>query len=139
MNGTRKDGNWGGTLGEITHGDIGGSVYSNYDPPNTLNYDGVMRPCPHTQADTLYNAGPDDIRGYHDYCLYSKAADSNRGDPGGPDAWWHEKVAARSKHPGGVNAALADGSVKFISQNINFVVWRQMGTRGGAETISNQE
>jgi len=132
LNGTRRDGNWGGTMGEITHGDMGSAVFTNYDPPNSLNYDQVCRPCPHTKGDALYNAGPDDILGRHDYCLYN--------DPEKvPDAWWHEKAAARSKHPGGVNAALADGSVKFISQNINFVVWRQMGTRGGAETISNQE
>ena len=118
---------------------MGSSVYTNYDPPNTLNYDMVMRPCPHTQTDALYHAGPDDIRGYHDYCLYSKVADPNRGDPGGPDAWWHEKAAARSHHSGGVNAALADGSVRFFSDNINFVVWRQLGTRAGSETITNLE
>jgi prepilin-type N-terminal cleavage/methylation domain-containing protein/prepilin-type processing-associated H-X9-DG protein len=136
LNGTRRDGNWGGTIGEITHGDVGGSVYSNYDPPNSLNYDQVMRPCPHNQGDALYNAGPADLLGRTDYCLWSKNAG---GDSDLPDFWWHEKAAARSHHPGGVNAALADGSVKFISQNINFVVWRQMGTRAGAEAITNPE
>lgn len=36
---------------------------------------------------------------------------------------------ARSYHPGGVNAALADGSVRFFSNNIDATTWRLLGTR----------
>jgi prepilin-type N-terminal cleavage/methylation domain-containing protein/prepilin-type processing-associated H-X9-DG protein len=137
---------WGGGIGELTHGDIGGSVYSNYDPPNTLNYDTMMRPCPHQQiiADQLYNAGPKDAQGNRDYCLCSASATGNSwGDPQPfpvtADAWWHERSAARSHHTGGVNTAMGDGSVKFVSNNINFVTWRQLGTRQGNEPLTNIE
>jgi prepilin-type N-terminal cleavage/methylation domain-containing protein/prepilin-type processing-associated H-X9-DG protein len=44
--------------------------------------------------------------------------------------------AARSYHSGGVNVAFADGSTRFISDNIQPQVWRALGTRNGAEPIS---
>ena len=45
-------------------------------------------------------------------------------------------VAARSKHPGGVNASFADGSVRFVKDTINIATWRALGTRSGGEVIS---
>jgi len=42
-------------------------------------------------------------------------------------------VTARSWHHGGVNGALADGSVRFVSESIDLRVWRAIGTRAGAE------
>lgn len=44
-------------------------------------------------------------------------------------------VAARSRHPTGVNAAMADGSVHFIRGNIDMTLWRGMSTRYGFELI----
>jgi hypothetical protein len=32
--------------------------------------------------------------------------------------------------------ALADGSVRFVTNNIDLGLWRAMGTRAGGETIS---
>jgi prepilin-type N-terminal cleavage/methylation domain-containing protein/prepilin-type processing-associated H-X9-DG protein len=43
-------------------------------------------------------------------------------------------LASRSYHPGGVNAAFCDGSVRFISDSINLTVWKNLGSRGGGET-----
>jgi len=40
---------------------------------------------------------------------------------------------ARSFHPGGVNAVLADGSVRFFSNRIDARAWRALGTRRGGE------
>jgi len=37
-------------------------------------------------------------------------------------------ISARSRHSGGVNLALADGTVRFVSNSVNLVVWRALGT-----------
>jgi prepilin-type N-terminal cleavage/methylation domain-containing protein/prepilin-type processing-associated H-X9-DG protein len=45
-------------------------------------------------------------------------------------------IAARSNHSGGVNAAFADGSVRFIKNAVNPITWRALGTKAGAEVVS---
>jgi prepilin-type N-terminal cleavage/methylation domain-containing protein/prepilin-type processing-associated H-X9-DG protein len=45
-------------------------------------------------------------------------------------------VTASSRHPGGVNAAFADGSVRFIQSTISNTTWNSLGTRNGGEVIS---
>jgi len=40
-----------------------------------------------------------------------------------------------SYHPGGINASFADGSSKFISENIDLVVWQLLGNRADGEII----
>jgi prepilin-type N-terminal cleavage/methylation domain-containing protein/prepilin-type processing-associated H-X9-DG protein len=45
--------------------------------------------------------------------------------------------AARSRHPGGVNAAMADGSVKFFKNSINLNIWRALSSTHGGEVISS--
>ncbi len=42
-------------------------------------------------------------------------------------------VTARSLHPGGVNVAFADGSVRFVGQDVDLWVWRAMATPSGGE------
>jgi len=44
-------------------------------------------------------------------------------------------VAARSRHTGGVQAAMADGSVRFISSNINLLTWQHAGARGDGNVL----
>ena len=41
-----------------------------------------------------------------------------------------------SYHSGGVNAALADGSVKFLKSSINMTVYWSLGTKDAGEVIS---
>jgi prepilin-type N-terminal cleavage/methylation domain-containing protein len=48
----------------------------------------------------------------------------------------HAIITARSYHTGGVNAASGDGSVRFVRNSIDVLVWRAMGTRDGGETVS---
>ncbi|QDV49631.1 DUF1559 domain-containing protein [Gimesia fumaroli] len=45
-------------------------------------------------------------------------------------------AAARSYHTGGVNALMADGAVRFISENVdNAAIWRPLNTIRNGETI----
>ena len=45
-------------------------------------------------------------------------------------------TAARSAHPGGINIALCDGSVRFIKDSIATATWRSLATRNGGEVLS---
>jgi prepilin-type N-terminal cleavage/methylation domain-containing protein/prepilin-type processing-associated H-X9-DG protein len=45
--------------------------------------------------------------------------------------------ASRSYHPGGVNALLADGSVKFFKNSISIPVWRALSSTTGGEVVSS--
>jgi prepilin-type processing-associated H-X9-DG protein len=64
----------------------------------------------------------------------------------------HLVIPPASRHPGGVNAALVDGSVRFISNTINtgnltrrqtitgpsqYGVWGALGSRDGGEAVSS--
>lgn len=82
-------------------------------------------------------------------CLIGDAAWQNGGGHYGPGIW-----TSTSDHPGGVQAAMVDGSVRFISDNINagniaavapapmangpspYGVWGALGTRAGSESIA---
>jgi prepilin-type processing-associated H-X9-DG protein len=44
-------------------------------------------------------------------------------------------ATVRSRHPGGVNAAMGDGSVRFFLRSTNQAVWRAFGTRNGGELV----
>ena len=42
----------------------------------------------------------------------------------------------RSRHPGGVNTMMADGSVRFIKNSVNQMTWWALGTKAGGEVVS---
>ena len=46
-------------------------------------------------------------------------------------------AASRSRHPGGVNVLKADGTVHFVSQNINLNTWQAMGAISGGEVVAD--
>lgn len=46
--------------------------------------------------------------------------------------------SARSRHPGGVNSLLMDGSVHFMRDGVNLAVWRALSTRANGEVISGE-
>jgi prepilin-type N-terminal cleavage/methylation domain-containing protein/prepilin-type processing-associated H-X9-DG protein len=48
-------------------------------------------------------------------------------------------ITATSRHSGGVNLLLGDGSVRFIKQNVDGRVWKALGTLAGGEVLSTGE
>ncbi len=48
-------------------------------------------------------------------------------------------TTASSRHPGGINLVVADGSVHFISEEIDIKVWWAMGSRNGKELITSAD
>ncbi|WP_165072925.1 DUF1559 domain-containing protein [Paludisphaera rhizosphaerae] len=83
---------------------------------------------------------------------FTTAWPPNKKTPGGPNKMYadvdinssREKlgrpsfaaVTARSYHAGGVNALLADGSVRFVKDSINGLTWRALGSVAGGEVVS---
>lgn len=51
-------------------------------------------------------------------------------------SWWYIMKPASSYHPGGVNAVMGDGSVRFFKESVNRPVWMALSTRAGGEVIS---
>ncbi len=112
---------WGGPLGETIYGNMGGALFSATLTPNSTAPDRPIGPCPKTNGDAVYKAP----------CLSL-----------GDNAWWSPSgakahAAARSYHNGGVNAGLADGSVRFYANTIDQYTWRALSTRAGGEAVTD--
>jgi prepilin-type N-terminal cleavage/methylation domain-containing protein/prepilin-type processing-associated H-X9-DG protein len=112
---------WGGPLGSILYGNMGGGLYTHSLAPNSSSPDRPIGPCPLDQGITNYPAPCSSLGG---------------------NAWWTRSavgahVAARSRHNLGVNVLFADGSVRWVSNSIDLALWRALGTRAGGEAISN--
>jgi prepilin-type N-terminal cleavage/methylation domain-containing protein/prepilin-type processing-associated H-X9-DG protein len=60
-------------------------------------------------------------------------ADGNTGGWGS----WTDGIPPSSNHPGGVNAAMCDGSVRFMKNTVSYQTWWALGTRNGGEVISS--
>jgi prepilin-type processing-associated H-X9-DG protein len=114
---SRVENGWGGPIGEAMYGNMGGALFSASLAPNSTSPDRPLGPCPQDQGTSTYRAP----------CISL-----------GDSAWWTPSAkgafaGARSKHTGGVNAAMCDGSVAFVSNEIDIIVWRGLGTRSGGE------
>lgn len=110
---------WGGPMGEIIYGNMGGALFSAATTPNTSVPDRVRGPCPQRQGDARYPAPCVDM----------------------PAGWWIPAgegayAAARSRHRGGVTIAFADGAVRFITDQIDLALWRGIATLAGDEPVS---
>ncbi len=47
-----------------------------------------------------------------------------------------QRITARSRHPGGVNASRCDGSVGFFTDDIDLSTWRSLTTAAGSDPIN---
>jgi prepilin-type processing-associated H-X9-DG protein len=51
-----------------------------------------------------------------------------------PLGGWYS--AARSSHPGGIQAAFVDGNVRFISNTVSLELWRNLGARNDGNIVA---
>lgn len=100
-------GELGGYWGGAPHGSYG---FSSAEPPNT------------TVADRVYSCKS---------TTWPHAPCEN-GNAGGLTGRWN---FARSYHPGGVNAVLVDGSVRFVSNTVDRSTWRYLGLRDDGNVL----
>ncbi|WP_435019774.1 DUF1559 domain-containing protein [Tundrisphaera sp. TA3] len=62
---------------------------------------------------------------------------NSRREKTGPTSGNFAAITARSYHPGGVNALMGDGSVRFVKSTINGFAWRALGSVAGGEVIGS--
>jgi prepilin-type N-terminal cleavage/methylation domain-containing protein/prepilin-type processing-associated H-X9-DG protein len=115
----RPPGPWCGPMGDITLGNMGGALFSNFTTPNSTSPDNIFGPCPQDGGlDPTYTAPCLSIGGNFD---------------NNPNSY----AAARSKHPGGVNVSMVDGSVRFVKNTVSARVWWAVGSIAGSEVVSS--
>ncbi len=68
-------------------------------------------------------------------CDYNSWQEGRNGRNGMPS---YAIITARSHHRQGVQVALADGSVRFMSQQISLATWRALGTRNGNDIVGDE-
>ncbi|MBA2113787.1 DUF1559 family PulG-like putative transporter [Bremerella alba] len=95
----------------------GGQQFTTWLSPNSSACDEITRKGPTTEEQAQVQ-----------FCSIELAGDWSE---------IHKQVlAARSWHPGGVQAAHCDGSVRFVSETIDLDVWRGMSTSSGSEVFA---
>ncbi len=52
--------------------------------------------------------------------------------------WWARLGAIGSRHPGGANVALADGSVRFLQEQMSITTLRALASRSGGEVVAEE-
>ncbi len=47
-------------------------------------------------------------------------------------------IAARGRHPGGINSLCCDGHVQFIKDSVSLPLWQALGTRNGGDLLISE-
>ncbi len=100
---------------------VGGNSFTGAFPPNSRGTD-VMMGCP--------PAGDPAAPPATDPRFCTQNTDAN------PSTGGQWQVAARSRHTGGVNACMADGSVRFFRDSISQAQWSALCTARGGEVVN---
>lgn len=72
----------------------------------------------------------------HDTFTTWLAPNSSLWDCGGSPSWSAALFGARSRHPGGVNLVMLDGSTHFASDTVDLTVWAHLGNVGDGNVAS---
>ena len=113
---TPKGPNWEGPTADGMYA-CGGQSFDAVATPNSSVLDVVHRICP------LQPSAPNDVN----RCSVGTPAVSPTAIPN----TFH--ISARSNHTGGVNAAMCDGSVRFITNGIDLASWQALSTATNAD------
>jgi prepilin-type N-terminal cleavage/methylation domain-containing protein/prepilin-type processing-associated H-X9-DG protein len=86
------------------------------------------------------NTSSPDVVQFAGYCINGMGNPPCTGATGGVDAngvytGLGMVNSPRSKHPGGVNAGMCDGSVRFIKNSINVMIFRSLSSAKGNEIV----
>lgn len=81
------------------------------------------------------NVGAPWIQAYHSSTLYWHVAPPNTCSCMFPPG--RIMTTASSYHPNGVLVSLCDGSVRFVADTVDLSIWRHVGTRDGAEVVTD--
>ena len=102
---------------DIFNDDLNCTMFNTYTTPNSKVPDGV--------------GGDANGRPWCSYGLYPNVPPCNGVQPA--------FNASRSRHPGGVNTLMADGSVRYVKDTIDVYTWRAIGSIAGNESISGND
>jgi prepilin-type N-terminal cleavage/methylation domain-containing protein/prepilin-type processing-associated H-X9-DG protein len=133
---------WGGPYSDAQTA-LGGQVFTGFHTPNAQgaeNADGLGRQSEWWTADVQAGWLQQGLPVAANGAPAPPVSASSRSAP--PEAlkdsftMKQQHIAARSKHPGGVNASRCDGSVDFFSDSIDRYVWNAMTSAAGNEVIN---
>jgi len=103
------------------------------------NPDDAIAQCKAINIQNLSLQGYSNVGGPWTYGYHSTTSYWHSNTPNGRSCMFPPSrimTTANSRHPGGVNVAMTDGSVRFIKDTVNLAAWRGLGTRNGSEVIS---
>jgi prepilin-type N-terminal cleavage/methylation domain-containing protein len=130
---TQATGDWGGAISDVQIS-TGGQTFTgwiapngapdiiarNFAPDDVLTSNGIPIPCPFPCA------------------LTAVPPPTEMADLLNDGGTKRQAIAARSHHPGGVQASRCDGSVSFYSDSIDEDVWRALTSAAGGEVIKER-
>ncbi|WP_442485642.1 DUF1559 family PulG-like putative transporter [Aeoliella sp. SH292] len=122
---------WGGPYSDAQTA-LGGQVFTGYNTPNSPLPDGLCRIGEWWSAASVKSAWAEAQLPLTAGGQPGSVATFSSRDPAIPpdtdDGTGHKQqhVAARSKHPGGVNASMCDGSVGFYTDDVDAVYWNEL-------------
>jgi prepilin-type N-terminal cleavage/methylation domain-containing protein/prepilin-type processing-associated H-X9-DG protein len=105
------------------------------------NADEALQQCLAMDASDLSKQALSDIgmpwiRAYHSTTMYFHGSTPNGRSSAYPPG--RIMTTASSRHSGGVNLLICDGSVHFITDQISVFAWRALGTRNGEEVVTER-